>query len=264
MPRTDQKPILRTFVQDLQSRIPTVCGCTLKLQSKAKFAVVSLCSGNKVSTPNQSNLTSKLAGARPSLYRTKSELETMFCNEQRTKSELETMFCNQQNSTNKTKICMNIGSNSLTSRKEINPPVKSLGDKMTSVTNSSQSGIPARITTPIDKSVPKIVPQFHSTNKRNQIKSSMKAPANKLIPQKDCLLNIKQGETNKNVLIPAFWPSTTKTNTKSSSTVVNIHQQKTTGMRKSKPDKRAAEKTKDLLEKTNNSKKMKKKMKAES
>lgn len=46
--RVDPKPILRAFLQEIQNKFPTVCGCPIKLQSKAKFPYPDLLSSGQV------------------------------------------------------------------------------------------------------------------------------------------------------------------------------------------------------------------------
>ena len=46
--RVDPKPILRAFMLEIQSKFPTVCGCPIKLQSKARFTVSDLLPSGQV------------------------------------------------------------------------------------------------------------------------------------------------------------------------------------------------------------------------
>ncbi|XP_052815181.1 uncharacterized protein C18orf63-like [Mya arenaria] len=81
--RVDPKPILRAFIIELQAKFPTVCGLPIKLQTKAKFTVNDLLSVNQIfvlqveKQPN-SNLTSKMTGSRQAVYRSKTEMNTIF------------------------------------------------------------------------------------------------------------------------------------------------------------------------------------------
>ncbi|XP_052229839.1 uncharacterized protein C18orf63-like isoform X2 [Dreissena polymorpha] len=78
MSRIDPKPILRSFVLEIQSKFPTVCGHPIKLQSKAKFTVNELLSINqfhfKVDRDTHANLSHKMKNSRPAVYRSKAEM----------------------------------------------------------------------------------------------------------------------------------------------------------------------------------------------
>ncbi|XP_045194034.2 uncharacterized protein C18orf63-like [Mercenaria mercenaria] len=77
MARVDPKPILRSFMLEIQSKFPTVCGCPIKLQSKAKFPSTDLLASGQETVQKQPNLTNKMNSSRPAVYRSKAEMEKM-------------------------------------------------------------------------------------------------------------------------------------------------------------------------------------------
>ncbi|XP_060580603.1 uncharacterized protein C18orf63-like [Ruditapes philippinarum] len=82
--RVDPKPILRSFMLEIQSKFPTVCGCPIKLQSKAKFTVTDLLPSGQNTIKDHPNLTNKMSSSRPTVYRTKDEMVKMMASSNNT------------------------------------------------------------------------------------------------------------------------------------------------------------------------------------
>ncbi|KAK3589096.1 hypothetical protein CHS0354_017436 [Potamilus streckersoni] len=76
MSRVDPKPILRTFLQDLQNKLPSICGQPLRLVSKAKIATLEVYQSNQTEQ-TVPNLASRIQIPK-NLYRGKEEMERLF------------------------------------------------------------------------------------------------------------------------------------------------------------------------------------------
>ncbi|KAL3859488.1 hypothetical protein ACJMK2_009707, partial [Sinanodonta woodiana] len=76
MSRVDPKPILRTFLQDLQNKLPSICGQPLRLVSKANKATLEVYQSNQTEQ-TVPNLTSRIQNSK-TLYRGKEEMERLY------------------------------------------------------------------------------------------------------------------------------------------------------------------------------------------
>lgn len=76
VPRVDPKPILTAFLQGLQSKMSSVCGSPLRLQSKAKYPILELVPPNLQVSNQAANLSNRSSSGKI-IYRSKEEMEIM-------------------------------------------------------------------------------------------------------------------------------------------------------------------------------------------
>ncbi|XP_021358013.1 uncharacterized protein LOC110453407 isoform X2 [Mizuhopecten yessoensis] len=75
VPRVDPKPILTAFLQGVQSKMSSICGIPLRLQTKAKYPILELLPPN-LQMSKQANLSGRSSSGKI-IYRSKDEMEVM-------------------------------------------------------------------------------------------------------------------------------------------------------------------------------------------
>ncbi|CAG2232809.1 unnamed protein product [Mytilus edulis] len=76
IPRVDPKPILISFLQDLQKKMPRICGFPLKLHSKACYPTIDLTEVTKVERRPMQNLSTKIP-QKKIIYRNNDDIQKL-------------------------------------------------------------------------------------------------------------------------------------------------------------------------------------------
>ncbi|XP_060075255.1 uncharacterized protein C18orf63-like [Ylistrum balloti] len=202
VPRVDPRPILTAFLQVVQSKMSSICGSPLRLQTKAKYPILELLPV----TQQQANLSNKLSNGKI-IYRSKEEMEIML-NKTCSASQVKTDHSHSWHSQNKVHIQQDENDRIFQCRNEISEQ----GDH--SLSDESQSGysrqlgddIPTSTTESLESNPTLCISSIHQPPIATSRIVPSFAPKKSSNSQKSNLITLSGSSTSALKNVPVFKP----------------------------------------------------------